>query len=85
MSLLLVFTLVAFFLQKEIAEALFKKGEDPLNTVIGIGNAKYRIIGVLAEKGSSMGFGGDNFCIIPLKNVQLDVGDTVLMGRFKNN
>ena len=55
---------------KEIAEALFKKGEDPLNTVIGIGNAKYRIIGVLAEKGSSMGFGGDNFCIIPLKNVK---------------
>lgn len=55
---------------KEIVEAIFKPEEDPLNKVVGIGNAKYRIIGVLADKGSSMGFGGDNFCIVPLKNVK---------------
>jgi len=55
---------------KEIVESIFNPEEDPINKVIGIGNAKYRIIGVLATKGSSMGFGGDNFCIVPLKNVK---------------
>jgi len=54
---------------KELMETLFKPDEDPINKVVGIGNGKYRVIGVLADKGSSMGFGGDNLCIIPLKNV----------------
>jgi len=54
---------------KELVETLFDPGDDPINEVVGIGNGKYRIIGVLADKGSSMGFGGDNLCIIPLKNV----------------
>jgi len=54
---------------KELVETLFEPDENPVNKVIGIGNGKYRIIGVLADKGSSMGFGGDNLCIIPLKNV----------------
>ena len=31
-----------------------------------IGSDKFRVIGILAEKGSSMGFGGDKVCIIPL-------------------
>src|SRR6202008_3212234 len=33
---------------------------------ITIGNDKFKIIGTLAEKGSSMGFGGDKVCLIPL-------------------
>lgn len=54
----------------EIVESIFADYEDPINKTIAIGNGKYRVIGVLKEKGSSMGFGGDNFCIIPVKNVK---------------
>ncbi|MBL4752215.1 MAG: ABC transporter permease [Flavobacteriales bacterium] len=54
---------------KELKEALFDPGDNPINEVVGIGSGKYRIIGVLADKGSSMGYGGDNLCIIPVKNV----------------
>ncbi|MFH1320195.1 MAG: ABC transporter permease [Bacteroidota bacterium] len=43
---------------------------DPINKVITIGSGKYRVIGVLKEKGSSLGFGGDKICIIPLVNVR---------------
>ncbi len=43
----------------EIVSTLFKAGENPLEQVVSVGNNKYRIVGVLAEKGSSMGFGGD--------------------------
>src|SRR5690606_3966109 len=50
----------------EIVERLFKENEDPLDAFITIGNARYSIIGVLEDKGSSGGFGGDKACIIPL-------------------
>lgn len=56
----------------EIRKRLFK-GEDPINKSIFIGNFKFRIVGVFASKGSSAGFGGDKFCIIPvLKAKQMD-------------
>jgi len=50
----------------EVIKRLFKKNEDPLNAFITIGNSRYAIIGVLEDKGSSAGFGGDRACIIPL-------------------
>lgn len=50
----------------EIIKRLFKENEEPLNEVIRIGNSQYTIIGVLEDKGSSAGFGGDRTCIIPL-------------------
>ncbi len=53
----------------EIARTLFKN-EDPIDKEISIGNGKYKIIGILKEKGSSMGFSGDKICIIPLSNVK---------------
>src|SRR6185437_5482642 len=37
------------------------KDADPINKSIFIGSNKFRIIGVFAPKGSSMGFGGDRF------------------------
>ncbi len=49
----------------EIKTKLFKR-EDPINKLIFVGNNKFRIVGVLASKGSSAGFGGDKFCIIPV-------------------
>jgi len=50
----------------EIVKRLFKNNEVPIDKHITIGNNRYIIIGVLEDKGSSAGFGGDKTCIIPL-------------------
>lgn len=49
----------------EIKTRLFPSA-DPVNKTIHIGNNKFRIVGVLKAKGSSIGFGGDKVCVIPL-------------------
>ena len=49
----------------EIKTRLFKDF-DPINKIITVGNNKFRVIGVFAEKGSSVGFGGDKVCVVPL-------------------
>ena len=49
----------------EIKTKLFPDS-DPINKSISVGNNKFMVIGVLAEKGSSIGFGGDKVCIVPL-------------------
>ena len=54
---------------KEIAEKLFPD-ENPLNKNISIGAGKYRVIGILKEKGSGMGFSGDKNAFIPLTNAR---------------
>jgi len=54
----------------DIQKILFKSNENPVDKIISIGPGKYRVIGVLKEKGSSMGFSGDNKCIITLTNVR---------------
>lgn len=55
---------------KDIVNSLFNTKEDPLDKILTIGSGKYKIIGVLKSKGNSMGFSGDNTCIIPLNNVR---------------
>ena len=56
----------------EIKKRLFKS-EDPIDKYIFIGSNRFKIIGVFASKGSSAGFGGDKFCIIPVfKAKQMD-------------
>ncbi len=40
--------------------------EDAVDKVITIGSNKFRVIGVFEAKGSSMGFGGDKVCVIPI-------------------
>lgn len=55
---------------KEIADKLFTAKEDPLGKVISIGAGKYRVIGVLKERGSSIGFSGDRSCMAPVANVR---------------
>lgn len=54
---------------QEIATKLFEF-EDPLGKVIGVGNGKYRIVGVLEKKGSSMTMGGDRLILLPISNVR---------------
>lgn len=53
-----------------LVSKLFKKNEDPVDKIISIGPAKYRVIGVMKAKGSSMGFNPDNICILPVTNVR---------------
>ncbi|MBC7746345.1 MAG: ABC transporter permease [Flavobacterium sp.] len=49
----------------EIRTKLFLDS-DPINRSISVGSNKFKVIGVLAEKGSSVGFGGDKVCVVPL-------------------
>jgi putative ABC transport system permease protein len=49
----------------EIKKKLFKD-DDPINKLMFIGNNQFKVIGVIASKGSSAGFGGDKFCVIPV-------------------
>ena len=54
----------------ELVTNLFKNKEDPVEQEVSIGPGKYKVIGVLKSKGSSMGFSGDKNCIVPLINVR---------------
>ena len=49
----------------EVSEKLFKK-ESPLDKIINVGNNRFKVIGVLASKGQSMGFSGDRAVYVPL-------------------
>jgi len=49
---------------------LFSDGEEPLEKIISIGNGKYKVIGILKEKGSSFGSQGDKICILPITSVR---------------
>jgi len=52
-----------------LVKKLFKD-EDPLDKVISIGSGKFKVIGILAEKGSSMMGEGDRICILPYTTVR---------------
>ncbi len=54
---------------QEVASRLFKGGIDPIDKIISVGPGKYRIIGVLKERGSSIG-SSDRMAILPLNNVR---------------
>lgn len=54
---------------EEVKNNIFDNSS-PLGKLISIGGNKYRVIGVLAAKGSSMSFGGDKSCLIPLTNAR---------------
>lgn len=56
-------------LGNELLTKLFP-GDDAVDKIISISGARYRVIGVLKEKGSSMGFGGDKVCLLPLSYVK---------------
>jgi putative ABC transport system permease protein len=52
----------------ELAKRLFKGGENPIQKEISIGNGKYKVIGILKEKGSGFGGSSDMVCFIPYSN-----------------
>jgi putative ABC transport system permease protein len=55
-----------------VVKKVFKDHPAPVGEHISIGSAKYEVIGVMEEKGSSIGFSGDNMCLIPVMNVKLN-------------
>lgn len=57
-------------LGSELAKKLFKGGENPIQKVISIGSGKYKVIGVLKEKGSGFGGSSDMVCFIPYTNTR---------------
>ncbi|MBK0382089.1 ABC transporter permease [Pedobacter sp. SD-b] len=50
----------------EIKQKFFSDDGSAIDKIITIGSTKFKIIGVFAKKGSSVGFGGDKVCVIPL-------------------
>ncbi|MDB4082857.1 ABC transporter permease [Vicingaceae bacterium] len=54
----------------EIEKKLFPNKENPIDKLISIGPGRYRIIGTLKTKGSSMGFSGDKNAFIPIINAR---------------
>lgn len=54
----------------EIRDKLFDKKENPVNKIISVGNGKYRVVGVLESKGSSMTGNTDRAVIIPINNAR---------------
>jgi len=57
-------------LGSDVIKKIFKHNENPLNQIVTIGPGKYKVVGVLKEKGSSLGMNSDNLCILPLNNVR---------------
>lgn len=57
-------------LGSELASQLFKEFQNPIDKIIAVGNSKYRVIGVLESKGSSMGMSSDRICILPYTSVR---------------
>ncbi len=53
-------------LGKDAATDIFDKKESPIDKEISVGGAKYKVIGVLKEKGNASGFDGDKVTMIPL-------------------
>lgn len=53
-----------------LKKILFKQNKNPLGEIIAIGPGKYKVIGILKEKGSSMAYSGDQSCILPLTNAR---------------
>jgi putative ABC transport system permease protein len=54
---------------KELSENLFKK-QSAEGKIISVGAVRYKVVGVLKSKGSSMGFNDDKIVIIPLTNAR---------------
>ncbi len=54
----------------DVIKKVFKNNEDPVGKFINIGPGRYLIVGVLKEKGSSLGFNPDNVCLIPINNAR---------------
>lgn len=54
----------------DIYKKLFPNNIDPIGKKVSLNKQPFIIIGVLSQKGSSMGFSGDRSCLIPISNAR---------------
>lgn len=54
----------------EVKYNLFGDKENPIDKTVKIGAIRYKVVGVLKEKGTGAGFGGDKLCIIPVTSAR---------------
>ncbi|MDZ4758588.1 MAG: ABC transporter permease [Bacteroidota bacterium] len=54
---------------KDIQNKLFKS-VDPIGKFINISSIRYKVVGAMASRGSSIGFGGDRMLIVPILNAR---------------
>ena len=60
---------------QQVIDKIFEKStSEPIGQTITIGSGRYKIIGILEEKGNSMGMSGDNQVLIPITNMRLTFG-----------
>jgi len=55
---------------QELVKNLFGLHNYPLNKDIMLGGCRYKIVGVIKAKGTSMGGAGDKICFIPITNAR---------------
>ncbi len=53
----------------QVVRNIFDHGTDPLDKFVSIGGSRYRVVGVLRERGTSM-IGGDNMVLLPVSTVR---------------
>ena len=54
----------------DVVDKIFLYNQDPVNQMVRIGNHAFQVVGVLKSKGNTMGFAGDNQCMVPTLNVK---------------
>ncbi len=54
---------------KDVQNKLFKS-VDPIGKFVNVSKIRYKIVGALASRGSSVGFGGDRMVIVPIINAR---------------
>ncbi len=59
----------------EIKKLLFKS-VDPIGKMLTVGSSKYRVVGVIASKGSSFGMNADRSVVIPISNARTFFADS---------
>ena len=59
---------------QELKKNLFPK-TSPIDKEISVGALKVKVVGLMKEKGSSFGFGGDKIVLLPVKNVRQHLGN----------
>jgi len=58
-------------ISSSISKLLFSGGENPIDKEISVGSGRYRVVGILKQKGGGFGSGGDLTCFIPHSNARV--------------
>ena len=61
---------------QDIFKQVFNSSSSAIGKIISVNNKRVQVIGVLAEKGSSMGMGGDRSCMLPISYLRSNLSST---------